>query len=242
MVGCLGILSPSGSRSTGSAAADAPAFMTLPDPDELRLRLRSALAHTTPGDDAEISLGGLSKAETQRLRHLLPESLKPAAVLVPILDRPEGLSLLLTQRSAGLRHHAGQVAFPGGRVEASDRDAVATALREAEEEIGLRPERVEVLGCLNDHVILTGFRVTPVVAFIHTEAELALDPSEVHSVFEMPLAKALDFRRYHAKSWSHHGETVHFFELYHARRRVWGATAGMIASLARLLDIWQEPV
>ena len=200
--------------------ADVPVSMTLPSPDELRLRLRTALARSIPGADGEISLGGLSREHTKRLIHLLPPTLKPAAVLVPILDRPEGLSLLLTQRSAGLRHHAGQVAFPGGRVEAGDRDAVATALREAEEEIGLPPERVEVLGCLNDHVILTGFRVTPVVAFVRSEGDYALDPSEVHSVFEMPLAKALDFRRYHSRSWSQQGEKVHFFELYHARRRV----------------------
>ena len=191
-------------------------------PDELRLRLRTVLASTEPGDDTRLSLGGLSHAETQRHLHLIKEPLKAAAVLIPIVDRPAGLSILLTQRSAGLKHHAGQV-------------------RDAEEELGLDPSRVEVLGYLNDHVILTGFRVTPVVAFIHPEGELALDHGEVDSVFELPLEKAFDSSRYHARSWSIGGEPVRFFELYHANRRVWGATAGMIASLARLLNVWREP-
>jgi 8-oxo-dGTP pyrophosphatase MutT (NUDIX family) len=210
-------------------------------PDELRNRLRHVLGSTTPGDEATVSLGGLSQAETQRHLGLLTQPLKQAAVLVPILDRPTGLSLLLTQRSDGLKHHAGQVAFPGGRVEASDQNAISTALREAEEEIGLDPRRVEVLGYLNDHVILTGYRVTPVVAFVHPEGELSLDHGEVHSVFELPLEKALDGARYHAREWSIGGESVRFFELYHANRRVWGATAGMIASLGRLLDVWTDP-
>jgi len=215
-------------------------FMSL-SPDELRLRLRTVLASTEPGDDTRLSLGGLSHAETQRHLHLIKDPLKAAAVLIPIVDRPTGLSFLLTQRSAALKNHAGQVAFPGGRVEADDPHAIGTALREAEEEIGLDPRRVEVIGYLNDHVILTGFRVTPVVAFIHPDGELALDHGEVDSVFELPLEKAFDSSRYHARSWSIGGEPVRFFELYHANRRVWGATAGMIASLARLLGVWSEP-
>lgn len=210
-------------------------------PDALRARLRAVLAGTVPGDPARLSLGGLNLAETLvQLRHV-PDTLTPAAVLVPIVDRPEGLSLLLTQRSGGLKHHAGQVSFPGGRTEASDANPVATALREAQEEIGLAPSRVEVLGYLGDHLILTGYRVTPVVAFIHPHGALTLDHGEVHSVFELPLAKAFDGSRYHARSWSMGGEQVRFFDLYHANRRIWGATAGMIASLARLVGVWTDP-
>ncbi len=210
--------------------------------DDWRRRLRTALAATVPGDDAHLSMGGLSRNETLRHLHLVPKDLKRAAVLVPIIDRPTGLSFLLTQRSAALKHHAGQVSFPGGRVEETDVDAVATALREAREEIGLEPSRVEVLGYLGDHLILTGYRVTPVVALVHPDGELAIDPREVDSVFELPIEKAFDSRRYHARSWSMGGEHVRFFDLYHANRRIWGATAGMIASLARLLDTWTDPV
>jgi 8-oxo-dGTP pyrophosphatase MutT (NUDIX family) len=208
----------------------------------MRDRLRRALQGSRPGDPSRVSLGGLSLAETLAHLHLVPEPLTAAAVLVPILDRPDGLSLLLTQRAADLKHHAGQVSFPGGRCEAADADPAETALREAEEEVGLARDRVEILGYLGDHLILTGYRVTPVVALIRPEGELRVDRAEVDSVFELPLEKAFDSGRYHARSWSMGGEHVRFFDLYHANRRIWGATAGMIASLARLLNLWTDPV
>jgi 8-oxo-dGTP pyrophosphatase MutT (NUDIX family) len=209
--------------------------------DALRTRVRTALHGSRPGDESRLSLGGLSLSETLQHLHLVPERLTPAAVLIPILDRPEGLSVLLTQRSAELKHHAGQVSFPGGRCEATDLDPADTALREAEEEIGLARERVEILGYLGDHLILTGYRVTPVVALVRPEGDLRIDQSEVDSVFELPLDKALDARRYHARHWSMGGEHVRFFDLYHANRRIWGATAGMLASLARVLGLWTDP-
>lgn len=207
----------------------------------LRARLEAALCNTRPGDPARVSLGGLSAAETARHLHLLPPTLTPAAVLVPLMDRPDGLTVLLTQRSSHLRHHAGQVSFPGGRCDPQDTDAVATALREAEEEVGLAPERVRLLGFLGDHLILTGYRVTPVVALVDPAGDFRPDEREVAAVFELPLVKALDSRRYHARHWTMGDEAVRFFDLYHGGRRIWGATAGMLASLGRLLGDWQDP-
>jgi 8-oxo-dGTP pyrophosphatase MutT (NUDIX family) len=204
-------------------------------------RLRRALAGSRPAEDEYLSLGGLGRTETLRHLHLVPPNPTPAAVLIPILNRPEGLSLLLTQRSAALKHHAGQVAFPGGRTDAADASPLQTALREAEEEIGLDRSRVDVLGYLGDHLILTGYRVTPVVALVDPQGELRLDAGEVDAVFELPLTKAFDSSRYHARSWSMGGEHVRFFDLYHANRRIWGATAGMIASLARRVGVWTDP-
>ena len=113
-------------------------------------------------------------------------------MLIPIIDRGEDLTVLLTLRADDLTHHAGQIAFPGGRVEAGDADAMAAALRETEEEIGLRREFVEVLGCLPDHAVITGFRVTPVVGLVRPGFELVLDPTEVAGTFEAPLRHLLD--------------------------------------------------
>lgn len=237
MIGCpLSLPLPADVPELRASVAPTPAKV-----EEWRERLREALRGTRPGLDEHLSLGGLPRAETERHLHLVPTALTPAAVLVPVMNRPEGLSLLLTQRSSALKHHAGQVAFPGGRTDAADRSPLDTALREAEEEIGLDRARVEVLGYLGDHLILTGYRVTPVVGLVRPDGDWRLDPSEVDAVFELPLCKAFDSGRYHARSWSMGGEPVRFFDLYHANRRIWGATAGMIASLGRCLGLWTDP-
>jgi len=151
-------------------------------------------------------------------------------VLVPVIARPE-LTVLLTERTAHLSTHAGQVAFPGGKVEASDIDAVHTALREAEEEIGLSRTLVEPLGFLDGYRTGTGFLVTPVVALVKPDFVLALDPGEVASTFEVPLAFLMDptNHKHHSRPWR--GRERHYYAMPFGDHYIWGATAGMLKNL-----------
>ncbi len=163
-----------------------------------------------------------------------------AAVLVPLVNRPDGVRVLLTQRTAHLNDHPSQVSFPGGRVDAGDADRIATALREAEEEVGLAPSRVTVLGHLPDYDIPSGFRVTPVVGWIEPPLDLAtltLDPFEVAAAFEVPLAELLDPARVHRREFQFNGRHRHYVAIPYEGRYIWGATAGMLLSLARVLDL-----
>src|SRR6056297_1110083 len=145
-------------------------------------------------------LRGIDMADTGRTRgdhdlnpDLRPDGpLRPAAVLVPLVDRADGLTVLLTERTAHLHAHAGQISFPGGAFEPGDADAVAAALRETEEEVGLAPEQVEVVGRLDTYVTRTGFEVTPVVGLVRPPVLLRPDPFEVADVFEVPLDFILD--------------------------------------------------
>jgi 8-oxo-dGTP pyrophosphatase MutT (NUDIX family) len=163
-----------------------------------------------------------------------PGALTPAAVLVPIVAHPAP-SVLLTLRGRHLKAHAGQVSFPGGRIEPTDPGPVAAALREAEEEIGLAPETVAVVGMLGDHVTGTGFRVTPVVALVSPPLSLRPDPSEVDEVFELPLREVLDPAAF---SWREEvllGRARRFRVVRHDRHLIWGATAAMLVSLREAL-------
>ncbi len=174
-----------------------------------------------------------------RVEPFLP---RDAAVLVPIVAHVEGGTILLTQRTQHLRHHSGQIAFPGGRVEPDDASPIEAALREAHEEVGLERDRVEVIGCLPQYLTGTGFRVTPVVGLVLPGFEPRPDPAEVASVFEVPLAFLMDP--------SHHqrrrvrlaaGERTFFAMPYRApgaddERFIWGATAAMLRNLYRLLS------
>jgi 8-oxo-dGTP pyrophosphatase MutT (NUDIX family) len=167
---------------------------------------------------------------------LAPEPvLTPAAVLVPLVVRPEGLQVLLTQRTAHLAAHAGQISFPGGRIEASDRDPIAAALRETEEEVGLTADYVEVIGRLDTYVTGTGFEITPVVGFVRAPYPMKPDPFEVAEVFEVPLAFVTDPGNHqrHSREWK--GRTRSFFVLPYENRYIWGATAGMLVNLAEVL-------
>lgn len=165
------------------------------------------------------------------------ETLTPAAVLFPIILRPGQPTVLLTQRTSHLRDHGGQVSFPGGRVEASDTSPVHTALRETEEEVGMAPERVEVVGFLPEYRTSTGFRVTPVVGFVQPPFTLRPDPFEVAEVFEVPLAFLLDAANHqrHSREWR--GSLRHYFAMPYGDYLIWGATAGMIVSLVRRLGL-----
>jgi 8-oxo-dGTP pyrophosphatase MutT (NUDIX family) len=157
--------------------------------------------------------------------------LRPAAVLVPIVDRPDGMTVLLTKRTEHLNDHAGQVSFPGGRAEPEDPDAIATALREAEEEIGLARDFVEILGRLDTYITGTGYSVTPVVGIVRPGFTLTIDPFEVAEAFEVPLTFLLDARNHERHSRDYRGTTRHFWAMPYNDYYIWGATAGMLRNL-----------
>jgi len=159
----------------------------------------------------------------------------PAAVLVPIIAHAEGLTVLFTQRTTSLRSHSGQVSFPGGRAEQGDASPEHTALREAEEEIGLPAARVEVLARMPEYFTRTGFRVTPVVGVVQPPLELVPDAREVAEVFEVPLGYLLDPANHQRASREIGGRTAHFYVIEHHGRTIWGATAGMLINLYRML-------
>lgn len=155
-----------------------------------------------------------------------------AAVLVAVTDRAEP-GVLLTQRTETLRKHAGQVAFPGGRIDPEDRDAVAAALREADEEIGLPPRAVEVVRTLDPYLTGTGYSVTPVIGAVAPDLPLTPSEAEVAAVFEAPLAFLLDPANHARASAMWQGKERHFYEIRWRDRRIWGATAAMIVNLSR---------
>lgn len=199
---------------------------------ELESRLRQRLAGTSERAPRPLVSLELPLNAQKLLPESLLRSLKPAAVLVPVLRRPTGLSLLLTQRSEKLRAHGGQISFPGGRREDSDASAAAAALREAQEEVGLPPEAVDVIGFLDDYPTITGYLVTPVIGIVENPPVLRPCAREVAEVFEMPLEFALRAASFERRILSRDGLNVPFFELNHGRWRIWGATAGMLWNLA----------
>ena len=160
----------------------------------------------------------------------------PAAVLVPLVEREHDLTVLLTQRATQLKHHAGQISFPGGRIELSDDGPREAALREAQEEIGLDPRFVSVVGYLPDHVIVSGFLVTPVVAFVQPGFELLLDSGEVESTFEVPVSFLFDPQNHRTRRRriGTSEREIDVIDIPYGEHNIWGATAGMIFTLYRL--------
>ncbi len=163
------------------------------------------------------------------------KDLTPAAVLVPIIVRDTGLTILLTQRTAHLRDHAGQVSFPGGRSEASDASPEATALREAGEEVGITVSQVEILGRLPEYRTGTGFVITPVVGLVTPPLNLKLDDFEVAEVFEPPLEFLLDSANHQRQSIEVRGTRHEYWAMPWQGYFIWGATAGMLVTLHRFL-------
>lgn len=166
---------------------------------------------------------------------------RAASVLIPIVLHPHGATVLLTERAPHLSSHAGQVSFPGGAREAEDLDAIATALRETEEEIGLAADRIQVIACLGQYHTISGFSVTPVVGLVQPGFALNPDPNEVSDVFELPLSVLLDRSRYEKRWVSRKGVqgTTHFLDC--EQRVVWGATAGILLNFALDLDLQGIP-
>lgn len=161
----------------------------------------------------------------------------PAAVLIALVQRPQGMTVLLTLRTAHLNDHAGQISFPGGRVDPDDHDPVATALRETEEEIGLSRRHIEVIGTLPDYLTGTGFRVTPVVALVQPPFELAADTFEVAEIFEVPLDFLMNGAHHQRRSLeiSNRSGRRSFYAMPFERYFIWGATASMLRNLYHFL-------
>ncbi len=161
--------------------------------------------------------------------------LTPAAVLLLVVNRPGEPTVVFTQRTAHLADHAGQISFPGGRVEAADEGPAHTALREAREEVGIDPALVEILGELPDYHTSTGYRVRPVVGWAEPPLEYALDPYEVADVFEVPLAFLLETANHRYESAYYKGRLRHYWAMPWRGRFIWGATAGMLVTFQRIV-------
>ena len=169
------------------------------------------------------------------------QALKPAAVLLLVVNHSEP-TVVFTQRTAHLADHAGQIAFPGGRCDDDDATPESTALREAREEIGLEESRVQVLGRLPEYRTSTGFAVTPVVGWAEPPLTYRPDPHEVADIFEVPLAFLLDARNHRYESAFYRGRMRHYWAMPYEGRFIWGATAGMLVTLHRLLAPVQAPL
>jgi 8-oxo-dGTP pyrophosphatase MutT (NUDIX family) len=210
-----------GSSPTPAAATAAPEIDCGPTLiDRLRKRIAS---------------GDLPSSHSDGLGTASPE-LIPAAVLVPLVLRESGITVLLTQRTAHLNDHAGQVSFPGGRRDDTDDSLVFTALREAEEEVGLDAAIVDVLGSLPEYYTGTGFRVTPVVAKVTPPLNLKLDDFEVAEAFEVPLAYLMNRANWRQDTLERGGQLRRFWATDWNGFYIWGATAGMLVNLMNLLE------
>ncbi len=198
--------------------------------------IRERFRDTAPGDDpTKVALPRGARSWPAAVRRQLSTDLKPAGVLIPITERASGLSVLLTERSAELTLHAGQVSFPGGRMEPDDPDIRHTALREAHEEVGIPPDRVEVAGYLKAMPTITGYAVTPVIGIVDAGQPLTLDPIEVEVAFEVPLKFLLDPANERAAMREVGGVPVPIVEFRYGGHRIWGATGSMLVALRNFL-------
>ena len=203
----------------------------------IRERILRRFAGTQPRHElTDWRVLGIDAERSARLVRHFPKDPVPAAVLVPLVDRPTGMTVLLTQRASQLARHAAQIAFPGGRVDDTDADVASAALREAQEEIGLEPARVQVFGYLPDHVVISGFRVTPVLGLVTPPFSLELNPHEVAGVFEVPLDHVLDSANHKARLRKVGDEEMLLYDIPWQGQNIWGATAGMLLTFVRMLQ------
>lgn len=232
--------------------SESPTLANRPLFDPERLPITPSAGSLPPVTDLQLTAEGLRQRFNaprdwhpeivEEARWARRAELAHAAVLIPLVVRPQGLTVLLTQRTAHLTHHAGQISFPGGRSEATDADPVATALREAAEEIALDARHVEVLGSLPEYLTGTNFCVTPVVGLVHPPFSVMPDAREVAEIFEVPLAHLMDPANHEIRSLVWDGGERHFFAMPYPRGAdeegvyfIWGATAGMLRNLYRFL-------
>ena len=207
---------------------------------EVRERILRRFSGTQPQHElADWRVLGVDAERSQRLVRHFPKDPVPAAVLFPLVERPAGMTVLLTQRASQMARHAAQIAFPGGRVDATDADVASAALREAQEEIGLEPARVRVFGYLPDHAVISGFRVTPVLGLVTPPFSLELNPHEVAGVFEVPLDHVLDSANHKARLRKVGDEEMLLYDIPWEGQNIWGATAGMLLTFVRMLR--EEP-
>jgi 8-oxo-dGTP pyrophosphatase MutT (NUDIX family) len=206
----------------------------------IRERILRRFAGTQPQHElADWRVLGIDAERSQRLVRHFPKDPVPAAVLFPLVDRPGGMTVLLTQRASQMARHAAQIAFPGGRVDHTDADMASAALREAREEIGLDSARVQVFGYLPDHAVISGFRVTPVLGLVTPPFSLELNPHEVAGVFEVPLDHVLDSANHKARLRKVGDEEMLLYDIPWEGQNIWGATAGMLLTFVRMLR--EEP-
>lgn len=198
--------------------------------------LRERFAETRlPEDPLDVTMPAGSERWPAEMRDQLAATLKPAGVLIPVIERTASLSVLLTQRSAALKHHAGQVSFPGGRMEDHDRDVSVTALRETYEEVGIAPHHVSVIGYLGPMPTITGYAVTPVIGLVSEAADLVIDRTEVEFAFEVPLEFLLDEDNDRLVERRFHGRSIPMLEFHYEDQRIWGATAQMLLMFRKYL-------
>lgn len=190
------------------------------------MRLASGLPVSQPPLGSDFSLNGIVP---------VPETWRAASVLMPLVDREGGVTVLLTQRTDDMPSHARQIAFPGGRRQAEDVDAVATALRETEEEVGLDRSFVDVLGMVDHYRTGTSYEITPVVGIVTPGFTIKADPREVADVFEVPLDHFLDERNHRIDSRVWQGRERRYYAMPYGKRYIWGATAGMLKNLHFIL-------
>ena len=210
----------------------------MPKPDALTAALlKERLAATrAPEDPFDVVMPpGAERLPDFVREEITAASLRPAGVLIPVIDRLAGLSVLLTQRSADLKHHAAQVSFPGGRMEDHDRDVVDAALRETHEEVGIPPGSISVIGYLPPMPTVTGYAVTAVVGLVREDVPLQIDRTEVEYAFEVPLEFLLDRRNQQALEREYRGRRVPTVEFHYQGERIWGATAHMLVVLRQIL-------
>lgn len=199
--------------------------------------LRERLADThKPSNPLDVVTPRGAYSWPEGMAEKIAATLKPAGVLIPVRRHEAGLAVLLTQRSADLKHHAGQVSFPGGRMEEADADIEVTALRETREEIGISEEQVSIIGYLETMPTVTGYAVTPIVGFVDGSVPLVIDTTEVEYAFEVPLSFLTESANHRMVTREWQGLSFSMVEFHYEGQRIWGATAQMLLRFINIIN------